>query len=96
MIQLLNRAEGNIYKTRTAEYWTPCDAFLAIAFLYPESIEKEASYHATVELHGHETRGQIVLDHLNEKGNNLRIIKKVNEEFAKRVLLETSRSGFAK
>ncbi|GJQ84570.1 hypothetical protein Trydic_g234 [Trypoxylus dichotomus] len=95
MIQLLNRAEASIYRKRMTEYWYPCDAFLTLALIYPECVEKEGVYHATIELHGRETRGQVVLDHLNEKEANVRVIKRVNEEFAKNIFLKTFRSGFA-
>ncbi|KAI4464554.1 hypothetical protein MML48_3g00003517 [Holotrichia oblita] len=96
LIQLLNKAEKSVYRNRLSESWYPCDAFLAITLIYPECIEKEGIYHATIELHGRETRGQVVLDHLNENESNVRIIKRVNENFVKDMLYKSFRAGFAK
>lgn len=81
ILELLNKAEEAIYP-ETQELWWPCDAFLAAAFLYPEDmIKKKSDYHATVELHGSKTRGQMVLDHLYKTNPNAIIVEEVNEEF---------------
>ncbi|KAK9720459.1 Inosine-uridine preferring nucleoside hydrolase [Popillia japonica] len=95
MIQLLNKAEKSVYRDRLSEHWYPCDAFLAITLIYPECIRKEGIYHATIELNGKETRGQVVLDHLNENESNVRIIKRVNENFVQDILYKSFRTGFA-
>jgi inosine-uridine nucleoside N-ribohydrolase len=67
----------------------PCDAFLVAAFLYPDTmITKKSTHNATVELHGSQTRGQIVLDHLKTKRDNVTIIEEVDPELFKQLLMQ--------
>ncbi|XP_044268198.1 pyrimidine-specific ribonucleoside hydrolase RihA-like [Tribolium madens] len=84
-IQLLNQAERSIYK-KDEKIWLPCDAFLAAAFLKPEIITKKSQHYASVELHGAQTRGQIVLDHLKTKKENVTIIEEIDTEAFKQIL----------
>ncbi|RZC38428.1 uridine nucleosidase 1 [Asbolus verrucosus] len=87
-IELLNRAEKSIYR-KNEKIWLPCDAFLAAAFLYPDSIITRKSCHnATVELYGSQTRGQIVLDHLKTKKENVTIIEEIDTESFKKLLMK--------
>lgn len=54
------------------------------AFLFPERcVRVKEQYHATVELHGIHTRGQMVLDHKRQKKPNITIIKALNENGVK-------------
>nr|XP_022909486.1 uncharacterized protein LOC111420674 [Onthophagus taurus] len=90
-IQLLTEAERNIYThKKDFEYWLPCDAFLAAAFVNPACLELTKSFHATVELHGYETRGQLILDHNKNEKDNVVIITKINENVFKNVLMNLS------
>lgn len=66
----------------------PCDAFLAAAFLEPDKIIKEKSrYYATIELHGLQTRGQVVIDHLKAHKENVTIIQQIDGDLFKQLLL---------
>jgi inosine-uridine nucleoside N-ribohydrolase len=87
-IQLLNEAEKQLSR-KNPKVWVPCDAFLVAAFLYPDTmITKKSTHNATVELHGSQTRGQIVLDHLKTKRDNVTIIEEVDPELFKQLLMK--------
>uniref|UniRef100_A0A1B0D033 Inosine/uridine-preferring nucleoside hydrolase domain-containing protein n=1 Tax=Phlebotomus papatasi TaxID=29031 RepID=A0A1B0D033_PHLPP len=74
--RFMNPIEEKCYREFTE--WVPCDAILAAIFLTKNTlIQKSSQWHATVELSGHHTRGQLVLDHLRKKNNNLTIIEKM-------------------
>lgn len=65
----------------------PCDAFLTAVFLSPSTcIRKTRKFHATVELGGSHTRGQMVLDHLKENDDNVTIVDLLSEEGVKNIL----------
>lgn len=64
-----------------------CDAFLMAVFVFPEKcIQTRSQYHATIELHGFHTRGQMVLDHKRRNKHNVTIIETLNEEEVKNAL----------
>ncbi|EFA03941.1 nucleoside hydrolase [Tribolium castaneum] len=86
-IELLNLAERSVYK-EDEKIWLPCDAFLAAAFLKPEIITKKSAHYASVELHGSQTRGQIVLDHLKTKKENVTIIEQFDAEAFQQILMD--------
>lgn len=66
----------------------PCDAILTAVFLFPDKcMRKEERHHATVELHGQYTRGQMLIDHRKSKNPNVTVIELVNEEELKKALL---------
>ncbi|PSN55432.1 hypothetical protein C0J52_05686 [Blattella germanica] len=67
--------------------WLPCDALLAASVLEPNIVIKSRHCHASVELHGTHTRGQVVLDHLKVKGPNVHLIEKVEDAILKRMFL---------
>lgn len=89
-IQLLNTIEKIAYKDCTT--FMPCDAFVTAAFLFPECIRKKEQHHATVELHGHHTRGQMVLDHMRKKEHNVTVVQELHEEEFKKILVWTATS----
>lgn len=67
----------------------PCDAFLVAAFLRPDKIiTKKSTHNAGIELHGSQTRGQIVLDHLKLKQENVILIEEIDVEMFQDMLLE--------
>lgn len=74
-IQFLNDVERKLYKD--FDSWLVCDALLAAAALFPECILKMHQCHATVELGGQHTRGQVVIDHTKKMPNNVTIISKL-------------------
>ncbi|KAH8238165.1 hypothetical protein KR032_000533 [Drosophila birchii] len=71
------------------ETWNPCDALVVAVWLFEDRfIRKHSTWHATVDLRGTHTRGQMVLDHLREREKhpeNVRIIEHVDAEFFKRI-----------
>ncbi|XP_032289314.1 nucleoside hydrolase isoform X2 [Drosophila virilis] len=70
--------------------WNPCDALLVAGWLFENQfIKKSSTWHATVDLTGTHTRGQMVLDHLKECEKfpeNVRIIELVDDNFFKHIV----------
>lgn len=90
-IELLNLAESICYRGWTD--WVPTDAYLMAAFLFPELIVKESrQLHATVELSGKYTRGQMVLDHLKKKASNVIVVDLLSEAGCKKIFEWTAKS----
>lgn len=87
-VQLLNEVERIAFRER--KIFTPFDALLTAAFLFPERcIEMKNEYHATVELEGFHTRGQMIID-LKNNNHNVTVIETVNEEELKKILQWTA------
>ncbi|XP_017966088.1 uncharacterized protein LOC108657939 [Drosophila navojoa] len=86
-IDLLNKVENAQYEI---DNWSPCDALLVAACLFDKQfIKKSSTWHATVDLTGTHTRGQMVLDHLRECKKfpeNVRIIEFVDDDFFKYIV----------
>lgn len=86
-IDILNKVENSQYEF---DNWNPCDALLVAACLFDKQfIKKSSTWHATVDLTGTHTRGQMVLDHLRECKKfpeNVRIIEFVDDEFFKHIV----------
>lgn len=67
-----------------------CDALLIVALLRPaETICKASEYHATIELNGIHTRGQVVLNHMKTTAPNVKMIESLNVDECKRMLMWT-------
>ncbi|XP_061395305.1 nucleoside hydrolase-like [Musca vetustissima] len=85
-VELLNCVEASQYLKPGFKGWNPCDAILVAAFLFKSRlVRKQSLWHCIVDLSGH-TRGQMVLDHLQEvdkNPKNVRIIELVEAEFFK-------------
>lgn len=84
--ELMNALDHKLYTSRDRIYFRPCDALLAAVFLCPELVEVANEWHASVELAGRHTRGQLVLDHLKANTDNVRIVERINEELFKKML----------
>ncbi|XP_052857366.1 uncharacterized protein LOC128265415 [Drosophila gunungcola] len=92
-ITMLNQVEAAQWLPMIELYgidiWNPCDAIVVAACLFEDRlIRKHSTWHATVDLRGTHTRGQMVLDHLREREKypeNVRIIELVDAEFFKRI-----------
>lgn len=82
---LMNRVDKVMYQNKF--YFRPCDALLTSVFLCPEAVVKSEEWHASVELRGTHTRGQLSLDHLKSKTANVRIVEQVDQELFKKILL---------
>ncbi|XP_072383356.1 pyrimidine-specific ribonucleoside hydrolase RihA-like [Diabrotica undecimpunctata] len=92
-LTLLTKAEEIIYKKHNREHWIPCDTFLTFAFTNPdEHIVKSSIHHASVELHGDLTRGQVVLDHLKMNQPNVVIIENIDSQLFVKEMLKCTKS----
>ncbi|XP_023026570.1 nucleoside hydrolase [Leptinotarsa decemlineata] len=88
-LALLLKAEENVYPPSRFDRWFPCDAILTFCYLNPDKyITKKSMHHATIELHGSKTRGQVVLNHMNNNTPNVTIIGSFDEELFKEELLK--------
>lgn len=87
-VQLLNEIDRIAF--RNQKYFTPFDALLAAIALFPERcIKTQRNYHATVELNGLNTRGQMVLDRRNPN-HNVKVIELMHQEEFERILYWTA------
>lgn len=87
-LKLLAEAEKIVYSMHDSKNWIPCDTFLAFCYMNPEKhITKFCSHHASVELHGSLTRGQVVLDHNKKNKPNVTIIEDIHTELFKQEML---------
>ncbi|XP_031628266.1 inosine-uridine preferring nucleoside hydrolase-like isoform X2 [Contarinia nasturtii] len=85
-VALFNEIDEIAYKD--CDSFAPCDAYLTAAFLFPEKcILTKRQYHATIELQGAHTRGQVVLDHNRRNKHNITMIQTMNEEEVKNALI---------
>lgn len=90
-ILLMNRVEEACVFNRGSKNWVECDVLLIACFLFPEAvIKKKAHFNATVELHGWETRGEMVLDHKRLTEDNTLIIQDVDQHKYKDILMWTA------
>lgn len=86
-MDLLNTVEKKVWEKSRFTSWIPCDAVLAAILLRPDIVMKSRKCHATVELHGAHTRGQVVIDHLKLKDPNVHLIEEVDTAVLKKMLL---------
>lgn len=88
-IQILNEVEHAQWIPPGYKCWNPCDAMLVGVFLFGSHfIRKQSQWHATVDLNGFYTRGQMLLDHLHDterNPKNVRIIELVDAEVFKQI-----------
>ncbi len=90
IIQLLDKIESlRFQKHREMNFtrWRCCDLYSAFCFIFPDAIKKSAKFHATVELAGNYTRGQMVLDHLKKEDSNIEIIQEIDIEVFRKFCL---------
>ncbi|XP_050332121.1 inosine-uridine preferring nucleoside hydrolase-like isoform X1 [Bactrocera neohumeralis] len=90
-IELLNLVERAIFIPKGIERWLVCDAVVVAAYLFPHlTVKQSRSYHATVELTGTHTRGQMVIDHLKHQKDNVNIIMEVDGDQYKNIIAWTA------
>lgn len=90
VVEMLTRIEEAQYIPQGFNTWCPCDAMLVASYLFPKGmIKKLSNWHATVEVYGEQTRGQMVLDHLQSPDNlqNVNLIEHLDCEYFKLVSL---------
>lgn len=87
----MNEPEIKVFLFNKCNIWNPCDAFVSAIFLKPEEIiQKSKNCHATVELYGNLTRGQVVIDHLNKNQKNIIIVEQIDVDKCKQLFLWTA------
>jgi len=86
-MDLLNTVEKKVWEKSRFTSWIPCDAILAAILLRPDIVMRSRTCHATVELHGTHTRGQVIIDHLKLKEPNVHLIDEVDTSILKKMLL---------
>lgn len=64
-----------------------CDLYLTCCFLVRDIIKKTRKVHATLELAGKKTRGQVVIDHLGRSEPNATFIEEIDAEMMKRFMM---------
>lgn len=68
--------------------WPICDAALVATFLFPEEmIIDSRDCHATVELMGLNTRGQLTIDPFNTKPTNVHMLEVIDDVACKEIFL---------
>lgn len=87
IVKFINAIESGTCRKRQHSRYVPCDALLAGIIVRPDMTTVQEEYHADIELSGCHTRGQVVLDHLQSKKPNIRLILEYDSEIFKRVLL---------
>lgn len=84
----MERLFFNKPELKLAANWNLCDPTIVAAFLDPDKIITEMiERHVSVELNGHYTRGQMVIDHLEIKKPNVFLIKKIDDEEFKKMYI---------
>ncbi|XP_073833708.1 nucleoside hydrolase-like [Musca autumnalis] len=90
VMQLMNTVETSFLRPLGYVKWIICDAILVAAFLFPEVlITKSRLYHATVELAGQHSRGQMILDHKRKDEGNSRIVMSLHKERYQKIVAWT-------
>ncbi|CAB3387808.1 Hypothetical predicted protein [Cloeon dipterum] len=85
-VELLNKIEAAVIEKSKNPTWIPCDSFITAAFIDPSIVKKLDVRHLTIELHGHRTRGQVVIDHLRECDDNVKVAKEIDLEKFKQLM----------
>lgn len=84
----LNPIEEKAYKK--FDEWTPFDTFCAAAFIDPSIALRTENFHMTIELSGIFTRGQVIIDHINEVNyKNVTVIEEIDVEKFKLLVMNT-------
>uniref|UniRef100_A0A023ERR1 Putative salivary purine nucleosidase n=1 Tax=Aedes albopictus TaxID=7160 RepID=A0A023ERR1_AEDAL len=88
LLQMLNPVEKK--PLGDEDNWMPCDLLVAIAFTHPELVTEIKRYRADVELYGWLTRGQLVLDHMNQGLGNVTIVDNMDSEKILQMLMKST------
>lgn len=86
--RLLNPIEEKAYKK--CEEWLPFDTYCAASFIDPSIVRRREDFHMTIELNGRLTRGQVVIDHIEENEfKNVTVIEEIDVERFKWLVMDT-------
>lgn len=90
-VQFLRRIDNYAYNSRNLTRWNPCDALLVQAFLYPETVDEAEEQYVDMELlrDSSNPKGLLIEAATPESGSLHRILKIVNEDFFKNLILNS-------
>jgi inosine-uridine nucleoside N-ribohydrolase len=88
--QLMAKVERVILEGELYGAWHRCDPMAAALAIKPDIVTASERRYATVELRGQETRGALVVDHLDKLGrsHNVTIVQRLDLERYKVMLLK--------
>jgi inosine-uridine nucleoside N-ribohydrolase len=86
----MNKVERVLLGKEPYGAWCRCDPLATAILLEPQVATQVREVYVSVELHGFNTRGAMVVDHLQKLGlqPNVTIIERVNIELYQKLLLE--------
>ena len=86
----MNKVERVLLDTERYGVWCRCDPLVAAILLEPQVATQVKEVYVTVELNGANTRGAMVVDHLQKLGRqpNVTVVERVNTELYQKLLLE--------
>lgn len=88
--RLMNKVEKAFLDTERFGSWSRCDPLAAAILLEPQIATRVKEVYVSVELHGTNTRGAMVVDHLQklQRQPNVTVIERVNTDLYQKLLLE--------
>jgi inosine-uridine nucleoside N-ribohydrolase len=86
----MKQVERVLLDTERFGAWCRCDPLAAAILLEPQVATEVKEVYVTVELHGANTRGAMVVDHLQKLGRqpNVTVVERVNTDLYQKLLLE--------
>jgi inosine-uridine nucleoside N-ribohydrolase len=88
--RLMNKVERAKMAKDKHGFWIQCDPMAAAILFLPQDAIQVKQVYASVELHGFNTRGAMVVDHLETTGikPNVTVVEKIDLVLYKKLLLE--------
>ncbi|XP_032236197.2 inosine-uridine preferring nucleoside hydrolase [Nematostella vectensis] len=89
--QFIKSISGKVKEFEKGGPWLTCDPFAVAVAVCPNIVKKAKMVHATIELEGKVTRGQMVVDWRGvlKKDCNVRLVEEVDLEMFKALLIES-------
>lgn len=91
IVKFMNPVDKSIDDVSGDTTWAPSDMLLVSYMLNPKAVVRRAAdLNATIELHGSQTRGQVVIDHTNVQAiKNVHMIELVDKQGIQNMALWT-------